>query len=101
MAAVPLAREAASSGPKLFRFVVEDPVGDDLVHRKVKLGVHRFASDLALRLPFLDRLSEPRMFRSDQKPTIVLLLRVEEVHVDILERDSCTIVMADVRVASR
>jgi hypothetical protein len=65
--------------------VFEDPVGDDLMYRQMHLGVDGPTADLELGRPVLDRLPEPGMLRSDQQPSIIFVVGVEERDVNVVQ----------------
>jgi hypothetical protein len=71
--------------PELGRRVLEDPGGDDLMNREMQLCVDCLTSYVNLGRPVLDRLPEPRVLRRDQKPPIILIPRVQERDVRVVE----------------
>ena len=71
--------------PELGRRVLEDPRGDDLMHREMQLGVDRLTSHLDLGRPVLDPLPEPRVLRRDQQPPIIFVPRVQERDIHVVE----------------
>jgi hypothetical protein len=71
--------------PELGKRVLEDPCGDDLMHREMQLSVDCLTAYLDLGRPVLDRLPEPRVLRRDQQPPVILVPRVQERDIHVVE----------------
>jgi hypothetical protein len=79
------ASETLRGLPELGRRVLEDPCGDDLMNREMQLSVDCLAAYLDLGRPVLDRLPDPRVLRRDQQPPVILVPRVQERDIHVVE----------------